>query len=160
MTRPQKLGLAAAVIFAISHCLPAYGDGLGFACFQLCWSMLFGQEGAQFLSGGWFYYSGFAISNVLFPVLVAALFLTRKLRKVRTAVMMIFFLHVLSWLLLNAFESSHELREVKIGYYLWLASYGLLLGAHVCVCKEAGESRELVGSGPVGDGPEKMKLSN
>src|SRR2546422_3912785 len=31
----QKLGLAAVVIFAISHLLPAYGDSSGFECFGI-----------------------------------------------------------------------------------------------------------------------------
>ena len=137
MKTPQKLGLAAAVVFTISHCLPAYGDGSGFACFQFSWSMLLGHD-TKILTGSWLYYSGFAISNILFPVLVLALFVTRKTRRLRALVSVVFLLHVLSWLVLNACESAHDVHEIKIGYYLWLMAYGLLVAAHLC--KEPGES--------------------
>src|SRR5262245_48777071 len=101
MKTPHLFGLTAAVVFVISHALPAYGDGSGFACFRVTLEMLFGRD-TKFLSGGWFYYSGFALSNILFPVLVAALFLTRKNRRIRTLVSVVLLLHVLSWLILNA----------------------------------------------------------
>jgi hypothetical protein len=67
MKTPHKLGLLAAVLFLISHFLPAYGGGSGFACFAYCWQVLLGQE-AQILSGAWLYYSGFVLSDILFQV--------------------------------------------------------------------------------------------
>ena len=92
MKTSQKLGLAAAVVFVISHFLPAYGDGSGFACFQVCWKMLCGQN-SRFLAGSWIYYSGFAISNILFAVLVATLFVTMKHRRLGAIVSVVSRLH-------------------------------------------------------------------
>jgi len=154
MTTPRKLGLAAAVLFVISHCLPAFGDGSGFACFQLCWSVLWGQDG-EVLAGGWFYYSGFAIANILFPVLVVALFVTRKGRWLRALASVVFLLHVLSWLVLHVFQSPHEIHKIKIGYYLWLVAYGVLVAAHLR--KEPGKSLEAVPIARSSDTPRMTK---
>src|SRR5436190_17052072 len=65
MKTSRNLGLVAIAVFVISHFLPAYGDASGFACFRFCLGMLFGHD-AKILSGGWFYYSGLAISDILF----------------------------------------------------------------------------------------------
>jgi hypothetical protein len=124
------MGLAAAVVFAISHALPAYADGSGFACFRLTLGVLIGRD-IKFLSGGWFYYAGFGLSNLLFVVLVVALCVTRKWRTVRTLVSVVLLLHVLSWPILNACGSPPTLHDVKLGYYLWLMAYGLLVAAHL-----------------------------
>ena len=129
MKTSQKLGLAAVVLFVISHLLPAYMDGSGFACFRVSWDILWGQD-TKFPSGYWFYYSGFALSNILFPVLVVALFVMEKARKLRVAVSLVFFLHVLSWPVLSVFQQPSELGSIKIGYYVWLIAYGLLVAAH------------------------------
>jgi hypothetical protein len=129
MKTSQKLGLAAVVLFVISHLLPAYMDGSGFACFGVSWDTLRGH-GAMFPSGYWFYYSGFAISNILFPVLVVALFVTERARRLRAAVSLLFLLHVLSWPVLNVFQQPAEFGAIKIGYYVWLIAYGLLVAAH------------------------------
>lgn len=137
----KKLGLVAVVVFVISHFLPAYGDGSGFACFGVSWNMLLGHD-AKILTGGWFYYSGFAISNIIFPVLVVALFVAKKSRKLRAVVSVVFFLHVLSWSVLHIFEQPSEIAQIKIGYYVWLIAYGLLVAAHLW--KEPGESLESI----------------
>jgi hypothetical protein len=129
MKTSRNLGLAAVVVFVISHFLPAYGDSSGFACFGICWNMLLGHD-TEILSGGWFYYSGFAISNIIFLVLVVALFVTKKSRKLRSVVSVVFLLHVLSWAVLHIFPT--DLTEIKIGYYVWLVAYGLLVAAHLC----------------------------
>jgi hypothetical protein len=140
MKTSRILGLVAAVVFIISHFLPAYGDGSGFACFKACWEMFLGD--ADVLSGGWFYYSGFVIANNLFIVLVAALFITKKYRGLRLGVSVVCFLHVLSWLVLHVLEKPHKPTEIKIGYYLWLIAYALLVVAHLR--KESSESLETV----------------
>ena len=127
---PRILGLVAGVVFVISHFLPAYGDGSGFACFEFCWNVLWGRDTERF-SGSWFYYSGFAISNVLFIGMVLALFATKKSRKVRSVISLVFFLHVLSWLVLHIFQQPPQLPEIKVGYYVWLIAYGLLVAAQV-----------------------------
>lgn len=143
MKTPRKLGLVAVVLYVVSHFLPAYGDGSGFACFEYCWNNLLGRD-TQILSGGWFYYSGLAIANVLFIGLVVALFVTKKGRRLRSVASAVLFLHVLSWLVLHILQQPPQVTEIKIGYYLWLMAYGLLVVAHLW--KEQGES---LGSIPI-----------
>jgi hypothetical protein len=130
MNAPRNLGLVAVVIFAVSHFLPAYGDNSGFACFEVCWGMFLGHD-AEILSGGWFYYSGFVISNILFIGLVVALFVTKKSRRLRSVISVVFFLHVLSWFVLLIFQQPSQIAEIKIGYYVWLTAYGVLVAAHL-----------------------------
>ncbi len=136
MKTPRNSGLAAIVVFVISHFLPAYGNISGFACFRICWDTLL--DHAEILSGDWFYYSGFVIANILFIGLVVALFVTKKLRRLRSVVSIVFFLHVLSWLVLHIFPKPSGIAEIKIGYYVWLIAYGLLVAAHLW--KEPAES--------------------
>ena len=141
MKTSRNLGLVAIVLFVISHFLPAYGSSSGFACFGDCWDMLLGHH-AAILSGGWFYYSGFVISNILFIGLVVALFVTKKSRRLRSVVSVVFFVHVLSWLALHIFQQPPQIDEIKIGYYVWLIAYGLLVAAHLW--KEPGDSPESI----------------
>jgi hypothetical protein len=127
---PRNLALAAMSLFLISHFLPAYGDMSGFACFHYCWRTLLGHEG-EALRGGWFYYSGFVITNLLFIGLTIALFVTNKSRRLRSVISVLLFLHVLSWLILHLFQQPPQLAPIKIGYYLWLIAYALLVTAHL-----------------------------
>jgi hypothetical protein len=131
MKTPRNIGLIAIVVFVISHFLPAYGGGSGFACFGTCWNMLLGHD-AEILSGGWFYYSGFVIANIVFIGLVVALFVTKKSRRLKSVVSVVIFLHVFSWLALHIFQQPPQMDEIKIGYYAWLIAYGLLVAAHLC----------------------------
>jgi hypothetical protein len=130
MKTSRRLGLIAIVVFVISYFLPAYGDGSGFACFGVCWDTLLGHDAGIF-TGGWFYYSGFATSNILFIGLVVTLFVTKKSRRLRSVISVVFFSHVLSWLVLHAFQQPSHITEIKIGYYVWLLAYGLLVAAHL-----------------------------
>jgi hypothetical protein len=130
MMTPRNLGLVAVVIFVISHLLPAYGDGSGFACFGFCWSTLLGRD-TEILSGSWFYYSGFAIANVLFVGLSVALWVTKRSRRLRAVVAIALFLQVLSWLALHILQQPPQITEIKCGYYVWLIAYGLLVVAHL-----------------------------
>jgi hypothetical protein len=136
----RNLGLAAIVVFVISHFLPAYGNISGFDCFRVCWDTLLDR--AEILSGGWFYYSGFVISNILFIALVVALFVTKKSRRLRSVISVVFFLHVLSWLVLQIIPQPSQVTDIKIGYYVWLIAYGLLVAAHLS--KEPAESPESI----------------
>ena len=146
MTAPRNLGLVALLVFAISHFLPAYNDGSGFACFEFCWNVLWGHDGEIF-SGSWLYYSGFAISNVLFIGLVLTLFATKKGRRLRSVVSVVFFLHVASWLVLHIFQQPPQIAEIKVGYYVWLIAYSLLVAAHLWkASNEPLESIPLAGS--------------
>jgi hypothetical protein len=130
MMTPRNLGLVAVVVFVISHLLPAYADGSGFACFGYCWNTLLGRD-TEILSGSWFYYSGFAIANVLFVGLSVALCVTKQIRRLRSVVAVALFLQVLSWLALHIFQQPPQITEIKIGYYVWLMAYGLLVAAHL-----------------------------
>lgn len=141
MKTPRNLALLAVVVFVISHFLPAYGDGSGFACFQYCWNVLLGHDGDIF-TGGWFYYSGLAISSILFIGLAVALFVTQKSRRLRTLLSVVCFLHVLSWLALHTFQHPPQISKIEIGYYAWLIAYGLLVAAHLS--KEPRESLESI----------------
>jgi len=141
MNKNQSLGLIAIAAFAVSYFLPAYDENRGFACFAECWDVLFGHNG-DILSGMWFYYSGFVISNILFVVLVVALFLTKKHRRFTSVLSVLFFLHILSWLVLHVFPSPSQIAELKVGYYVWLVAYGLLAAAHLR--KESTESPGLI----------------
>src|SRR4026209_1565432 len=99
----RNTGLVALVVFVISFFLPAFEGMSGFASFAFCWGTLLGHEASGnvgIFSGGWFYSSGFVLSNVLFGGLVAALFLTGKAGRVRSVFSVVCFLQVLSWLVL------------------------------------------------------------
>lgn len=134
MKTHRNLGLAALVVFIISFFLPAFEDMSGFASFAFCWDTLLGHEpfgNVRTLSGGWFYYSGFVMSNVLFVGLVAALFLTRKPGRLRSVFSLVCFLQALSWLVLFIIsEKPSQITAIKVGYYVWLLAYGLLVTAH------------------------------
>jgi len=127
MKTQHKLALCAMMLFISSHFLPAYGSDLGFQCFLQCWQILWEPAGKSD-AGAWLYYSGFVLCNVLFPALFLDLLISAKARFIQGFVSLIIFLHVLSWLLLGLFERN--ISVLNVGYYLWLISYALLLGAY------------------------------
>lgn len=93
--------------------------------------MLLGHD-TNILSGGWFYYGGFVISNILFIGLAAALFVTQERRKLSAVVSVIVFLHVLSWFFVPIISGKpSQVAEIQIGYYVWLIAYALLVAAHL-----------------------------
>lgn len=133
MSTSRNLGLAAISVFVASFFLPAYGNESGFACFGHCCDILLGRDllGTNILSGIWFYYGGFVVSNVLFVGLVAALFVRQQRRKLPLAVSVIVLLHVLSWFVGNVISgNSSQIFEFKIGFHAWLVAYALLVAAH------------------------------
>ena len=115
--------------------LPAFEEMSGFASFAFCWDTLLGHEPSgniRILSGGWFYYSGFVMSNILFVGLVAALFLTRKIVRLRSVFSLVCFLQALSWLVLFTISGKpSQITAIKVGYYVWLIAYGLLVTAYL-----------------------------
>jgi hypothetical protein len=135
MKTHRNLGLTALVVFIISFFLPAFEDMSGFASFAFCWDSLLGHEpfgNIRILSGAWFYYSGFVMSNILFVGLVVALFVTRKIRRVRSVFSVVCFLQVLSWLVLFTISGKpSQIAAIKVGYYVWLIAFGLLVTAHL-----------------------------
>ena len=130
MMTSRNSGLVAIAIFVISYFLPAYGDGSGFTCVRFCWEVLSGHD-TEILSGAWFYYSGFMIANVCFIGLATTLFVTTRHRRLRLVLSLVFFLHVFSWFVLHLFQQPSQLTELKLGYYVWLCAYGLLVVAHL-----------------------------
>jgi hypothetical protein len=134
MKTHRNLGLAALVVFIISFFLPAFGGMSGFASFAFCWNTLLGHDPTGFmgnvriLSGAWFYYSGFVMSNILFLGLVAALFLPGTIGRLGSVFSLVCFLQALSWLVL--FTISGDPSKIKVGYYVWLIAYGLLVAAY------------------------------
>jgi hypothetical protein len=66
MNTSRKIGLAAILLFAISHFLPAFGGLRGYSCFQECWKTMIKHDMAELV--GWLYYSGFVLSNITFLV--------------------------------------------------------------------------------------------
>ena len=130
MKTSRNLALAAIAVFVSSYFLPAYNDESGFACFRECWEILLGNS--KILSVSWFYYGGFVISNILFIGLVASLFVTQEHRKLSSVVSVIVFLHVLSWFLVFIISGKpSQVADLKIGYYVWLVAYALLVAANL-----------------------------
>lgn len=125
MNTSQKIGLAAVSVFAFSHFLPAYDTLRGFSCFLECWDTMRHVDPSD--SEGWLYYSGFALSNIMLPILVVALFVGRRGWRFRSIVSFVMLMHTASWSVLDSWGSS---SSIKIGYYLWLGAYGLLYFAH------------------------------
>ena len=132
----QKIGLAALSVFAVSHLLPAYDTGLssgslqrtlrGFSCFLQCWETMWHFEPSDL--EGWLYYSGFALSNILLPLLVVGLFVGHRAWRFRSIVSFVMLLHTTSWSVFESLGSSSS--SIKIGYYLWLGAYLLLYFAY------------------------------
>jgi hypothetical protein len=135
MKTHRNIGMAALVVFIISFFLPAFEDMSGLGSFAFCWDALLGHEPSgkiRILSGGWLYYSGFVVSNLLFVGLVAALFLTRKIGRLRLVFSLFCFLQALSWLVLFIVSGKpSQVAAIKVGYYVWLIAYGLLVTAHL-----------------------------
>ncbi len=88
------------------------------------------------------YYSGFVLTNILFVVLVVALFATKKGRLLRCLASFILLLHVMSWVIIALVDrKSSAIRDIKVGYYVWLSAYALLFAAQVIGRVEGGEAR-------------------
>jgi hypothetical protein len=76
---------------------------------------------------GWFYYSGFVLSNIMLPILVVGLFVGHRGWRFRSTVSFVMLLHTASC---SVLESPGSSSSIKIGYYLWLGAYGLLYFAY------------------------------
>lgn len=125
MNTSQKIGLAAVSVFAVSYFLPAYDTFGGFACFLQCWDTIWHFDPSDL--GCWFYYSGFALSNIMFPILAVGLFVSQRGWRLRSIVSFVMLLHTASWSVLDFWGSS---STTKVGYYLWLEAYVLLFFAY------------------------------
>src|SRR4051812_6759536 len=85
-----------------------------------------------FLAEAGFIIPGFVMSNILFVGMVAALFLTRKIGRLRSVFSLVCFLQALSWLVLFTISGKpSQITAIKVGYYVWLIAYGLLVTAYL-----------------------------
>ena len=125
MNTSQKIGLAAVSVFAVSYFMPAFDTFRGFACFLQCWETLWHFDPSDL--GCWFYYSGFALSNIMLPILAVWLFVGERGWRFRSIVSFVMLLHTASW---SVFEFSSSSSSIKFGYYLWLEAYVLLFFAY------------------------------
>jgi hypothetical protein len=133
MTTPQKIGLAALVVFVLSHLLPAYVPYhamSGWQCHLMCWEELISGDLIDRFSGWWFYFSGFVITNLIFIGLAVALLKTRRHDRIRSVLSIVVCLHVVSWWVVNLVFPS-EPSSIKVGYYVWLIAFALLVVAHL-----------------------------
>ena len=121
MNTSQKIGLAAVSLFAVSHFLPAYDTLRGFSCFLECCDSMRHFDPSDLES--WLYYAGFALSNMMLPILVVGLFVGHRAWQFRSTVSSVMLLHTAPW---SVFESWGSSSSIKLGYYLWLGAYGLL----------------------------------
>ncbi|MDF3058791.1 MAG: hypothetical protein K0R17_3006 [Rariglobus sp.] len=128
--KPRPLALIAGAVFALSFFLPAYSGSTGFKCFLFCWGLLCDFQGQ---SNGepfaWLYYSAFVPTNLLFAATFALGLATPRFFHARLLLTVAAFLHVLSWLALNASEES--LLTLEPGYFAWLLAYLLLFASLV-----------------------------
>jgi hypothetical protein len=82
--------------------------------------------------GACLYYFGFVVANAAFVVLFLARLLWTKHASLRRWASMIVTLQVLSWLVLNLISAAQgHSFEVKVGYFVWLASFAMLLCDHL-----------------------------
>ena len=130
MKRRTGLALVAATLFGLSFALPADGNMSGWECFTACWRVFteFGKDHDTNL-GGWCYYSGFVLANILFVVLFGALLCGPGRMRLRFWMSTVATLQVFSWLVLNLFSHGDRF-ELGLGYFVWLLSFILLLIAH------------------------------
>ena len=114
-----KLTILALCLFVISFFLPAYDVFDGGDCAALCAVELFADD-----LGNDAYYFPFTFSNLLMVVL--PILLLTKYRRVTVpkpiiVIQIILLIHVVSWL----FEGG--IKDIQIGYYVWLLSMVLIL---------------------------------
>jgi hypothetical protein len=141
MKSKKTIALSAALIFLVSHFLPAYDNSLGYECFLACLQ-----------HGDHPYYWGFVLSNVLFPSLVIALFRMERFAGIRWFLAVISLLQTFSWFAFHAWPDLQKhtldnLRQIHIGYYVWLLAYALLFWAHCLKCQARKGSGMVVGTG-------------
>lgn len=131
--KSKPLFLIAGFIFAASFLPPAYNDSRGFNCFNFCLGVAL--EGPSQSPAKWLYYSAFVPANLAFIVIFALGFVRIGFHKTRFIVSALAFFHVLSWLLINL--RRDDIRMLKVGYFLWLLAYGLLLAAQISSARES-----------------------
>jgi hypothetical protein len=149
--KPCKIVVvAAAAAFAFSLFLPAFGPNSGLFCLEYC----FGTLTRLFLASSDWYFSGFAVANVIFVVLVGAIFAPARFTRLRLWASVIVLLQVFSWFFVNPVHSEVKAsvlspegvplpftfdQSLGMGYFIWLFSYVLLVCAHIILRNEPGQ---------------------
>lgn len=131
--KPKTLLLIAGVVFGLSFFLPAYSDSSGFDCFKFCLGVTL--EGPTQSAPKWLYYSAFVPANLAFVAIFALGFVRIGFHKTRFIVSTLAFFHVLSWLLVNL--RKDDITLLKIGYFLWLFAYALLIIAQISAARKS-----------------------
>jgi hypothetical protein len=126
---PDPRFLVAWALFAISFFLPAYDFFRGWQCAGVCASMIGGVFDTRLAVGdllGMICYFFFTVPNLVM-LLSPFMLLRRKPLRVWTVLLAGFcFLHVLSWGIfcrIMTWGHSDPGSELRIGYYLWSASF-------------------------------------
>jgi hypothetical protein len=129
----EKIALGAGAAFGVSFFLPALDNEPGYLCFLDCWGVLTRSDGGHALPlGGWLYYSGFVVANSVFVLLLGALFYPTPFPRVRTGLSLLSLLQVASWFVVGvAHVDKEDHFALRIGYFLWLSAFALLLAAHL-----------------------------
>ena len=142
---PQIIGVVAILLFAISFFLPAYAGGYpgemsGWECFRLCFETFpqpfLPNDDNKIPWVEWGYYSSFTLANIGFPILIAALFTSKKRQLLHAFISVALLLQVLSWWFqpdahMHIIDYGFKTSECLVGYYVWLAAFFLLTAAHL-----------------------------
>lgn len=131
-TNQTRLGFALVwVLFGISLWLPAFDSYSGWKCAEIVWGCLFNFELKDIW--GWLYHSAFNVTNFTLLVLPVLAFtpLGDRLQRAGRWLVGACFLHTLSWFFVGLFDGN--IRDLKIGYYLWLLAVGVLLAS--CIAR-------------------------
>lgn len=124
LTRRREWGMVlASFLFFGSFMLPAFGDSAnyfsGWECLNLCISSLGTVSDA--------YFWGFVVINLGFVGVVPCAWLKPRMNWWIFAAVAACALYVISWFVLMLFqEPEPNLSALKVGYYVWLASFLLL----------------------------------
>jgi hypothetical protein len=129
----MKMVLSAAVAFGVSLFLPALDHESGYLCLVDCWRIFARSDSGHTLPmGDWLYYSGFVAANALFIPLLCATWFSPAFPRVRIGISLVLVLQVFSWLIVSLFHVDKEDDfGLRVGYFLWLFSFILLLAAHI-----------------------------
>jgi hypothetical protein len=128
----HKRLLLAVGLFVVSFFLPAFIDEPGYICACIC---MFGVWDGPNEWAPIAYYFPFTFSNVLMvimPLLLTAVFKRRKFPVWLLIVQITLLVHVVSWPVsallsedTNAIGDS--IKDIQVGYYIWLLSMVLML---------------------------------
>jgi len=135
-----KFTILGVCLFVISFFLPAFWHDYGYICAWKCILELWNPKGI----GSIIYFFPFTFSNLLMLILPVALltkYRDKPVPKSIICVQVILLLHVLSWFYFGpriVFADEVNFQHIEIGYYVWLLSMCLILGASLVSRKSKG----------------------